>query len=151
VESVAWVAERKDVLSVFFWMLTLWAYIAYVRRPRLSRYLWVVAWFTLGLMAKPMVVTLPFALLLLDLWPLRRLELRAGWWTAARPLLVEKLPLFALSVASSAITFVVQRQGGTVASGVRVGTPAITTRGMNEKEMATVGALFVEALDHAHR
>lgn len=120
VESVAWVAERKDVLSAFFWMLTLWAYIAYVRHPRLSRYLWVVAWFTLGLMAKPMVVTLPFALLLLDLWPLRRLELRAGWWTAARPLMVEKLPLFALSVASSAITFVVQRQGGTVASGVRL-------------------------------
>ena len=120
VESVAWVAERKDVLSAFFWMLTLWAYAAYVRQPRMSRYAWVVASFAVGLMAKPMVVTLPFVLLLLDVWPLHRLELRADWWTSARALLCEKLPLFALSVSSSVITFVVQREGGTVASGVRL-------------------------------
>jgi tetratricopeptide (TPR) repeat protein len=74
VESVAWVAERKDVLSTFFWMLTMWAYIHYVEHPKLGSYLAVVAFFALGLMAKPMVVTLPFVLLLLDYWPLRRLE-----------------------------------------------------------------------------
>ena len=120
VESVAWIAERKDVLSAFFWMLTLWAYNAYARRPRASAYAWVVVSFALGLMAKPMVVTLPFVLLLLDVWPLRRIGLRDGWWRSARSLVLEKLPLFALSVASSVITFVVQRQGGTVASGVRL-------------------------------
>jgi tetratricopeptide (TPR) repeat protein len=76
--------------------------------------------FALGLMAKPMVVTLPFALLLLDIWPLRRIELRAGWWASARPLVWEKLPLFALSAASSVITFIAQQQGGTVASSVRL-------------------------------
>jgi Flp pilus assembly protein TadD len=120
VESVAWVAERKDVLSAFFWMLTLRAYVAYVRQPKVSRYLWVVAMLVMGLMAKPMVVTLPFVLLLLDVWPLHRFEFGAGWWASARPLVREKLPLFVLSVASSVITFMVQRQGGTVASGVRL-------------------------------
>jgi tetratricopeptide (TPR) repeat protein len=120
VESVAWVAERKDVLSAFFWMLTLWAYAAYVRRPRGSAYVWVVASFALGLMAKPMVVTLPFVLLLLDVWPLRRVELREGWSTKVRSLLWEKVPMFALSIASSVITFLVQQRGGAVASGVRL-------------------------------
>ncbi len=120
VESVAWVAERKDVLSTFFWMLTLWGYVAYVRAPRASRYTLVVAAFAVGLMAKPMVVTLVFALLLLDVWPLRRLELAGARWSSAWPLLREKLPLFAMSLASSVITFIVQRQGGTVASGVRL-------------------------------
>ncbi len=74
VESVAWVAERKDVLSTFFWMLTMVAYVHYVERPRLGRYLVVIAFFTFGLMAKPMLVTLPFVLLLLDYWPLQRFE-----------------------------------------------------------------------------
>ena len=75
VESVAWVAERKDVLSGLFFMLTLWAYLGYVRRPfSLVRYLAVMALFALGLMAKPMLVTLPFVLLLLDYWPLGRLD-----------------------------------------------------------------------------
>ena len=120
VESVAWVAERKDVLSAFFWMMTLWAYVSYVRRPRGIQYAWLVVFFALALMSKPMVVTLPFALLLLDVWPMRRLVLASGWWTRARPLLVEKLPLFAMSAASSAITFLVQRQGGTVASSVEL-------------------------------
>src|SRR6266568_2498958 len=72
VESVAWVAERKDVLSAFFGMLTLWAYVRYVEQPRLGRYLIALLFFALGLMAKPMLVTLPFALLLLDFWPLGR-------------------------------------------------------------------------------
>jgi hypothetical protein len=72
VESVAWVSERKDVLSTFFWMLTMGAYCLYVERPRIQRYLFVVLFFVLGLMSKPMLVTLPFILLLLDYWPLQR-------------------------------------------------------------------------------
>ena len=74
VESVAWVAERKDVLSTLFWMLTMGAYIYYTERPRLARYLPVFIFFALGLMAKPMLVTLPCVLILLDYWPLRRLQ-----------------------------------------------------------------------------
>jgi protein O-mannosyl-transferase len=117
VESVAWASERKDVLSTLFWMLTLWAYLAYVRRPGLGRYATTIALFALGLMAKPMVVTLPFVLLLLDFWPLGR----AG--TSDRPLLdpakvrglvTEKIPFLALAVVSSAITVVVQHREGAV-------------------------------------
>ena len=74
VESVAWVAERKDVLSTFFWMLTMGAYIHYVAHPRLKNYLLVLIFFALGLMSKPMLVTLPFVLLLMDYWPLQRFE-----------------------------------------------------------------------------
>jgi protein O-mannosyl-transferase len=74
VESVAWVAERKDVLSTFFWMLTMGAYLFYVERPGLQRYLAVLVFFALGLTAKPMLVTLPFVLLLMDYWPMRRFE-----------------------------------------------------------------------------
>jgi protein O-mannosyl-transferase len=109
VESVAWVAERKDVLSTLFWMLTVWAYLRYLRRHRPSRYVAMATLFALGLMAKPMLVTLPFVLLLLDMWPLGRV---GAWW----PLVREKLPLLALAGASSIITFVVQRQGGAVAA-----------------------------------
>jgi len=126
VESVAWVAERKDVLSTLFWMLTLSAYVAYVQRPRLRRYLVVLLFFALGLMAKPMLVTLPFVLLLLDFWPLGRMSQEpdpAGRWAPSRnwratvvPLVWEKLPLLALAVASSIVTFVVQRRGGSVVS-----------------------------------
>ena len=130
VESVAWISERKDVLSTLFWMLTLWAYAWYVRRPRRSRYLLVVALFALGLMAKPMLVTLPFILLLLDFWPLRRVTLAprpvndpirgSRWLSLAKQLsgnvhlVLEKLPLFALSVASSIITFIAQQRGGAI-------------------------------------
>ena len=74
VESVAWVAERKDVLSTFFWMLTMWSYVRYVEHPGGIRYLVVLLFFVLGLMAKPMLVTLPFVLLLLDYWPLCRFQ-----------------------------------------------------------------------------
>ncbi|HET6459383.1 MAG TPA: tetratricopeptide repeat protein [Syntrophales bacterium] len=77
VESVAWAAERKDVLSTFFWMLTMGAYVYYVERPGYKRYVFVLLFFVLGLMAKPMLVTLPFVLLLLDFWPLKRLRLLA--------------------------------------------------------------------------
>ena len=74
VESVAWAAERKDVLSTFFWLLTMVAYVHYVNRPGGKRYLLVLVTFFLGLMAKPMLVTLPFVLLLLDYWPLNRFK-----------------------------------------------------------------------------
>src|SRR5262249_17794153 len=77
VESVGWIAERKDVLSSFFWMLTMAGYAWYARRPGLGRYLLVVVVFVLGLMAKPMLVTLPCVLLLLDYWPLGRLRLKS--------------------------------------------------------------------------
>lgn len=111
VESVAWVSERKDVLSALFWMLTLLAYIDFVRRRGGKRYLIVLAAFGLGLMAKPMLVSLPIILLLLDGWPLRR------WETCAGPrLIVEKLPLFGLAVVSSAITLIVQRGAQAVSS-----------------------------------
>ncbi len=111
VESVAWVAERKDVLSTFFWMLTLLAYVRYVERPAVNRYLPVVLFLALGLMSKPMLVTLPFVLLLLDYWPLKRF--RPGQPGGTR-LVLEKVPLFALSTASAVVTNLVQRAGGTV-------------------------------------
>ncbi len=157
VESVAWVAERKDVLSAFFWILTMGAYCYYVERPKLQRYLIAVLFFVLGLMAKPMLVTLPFVLLLLDYWPLKRFQQNksvqkigtvvnkpvsrdkqkgkskrkpaiekevimekpadSGYkWAVIRPLLLEKVPLFALTLLSSIVTYIVQQQAGAVAS-----------------------------------
>jgi tetratricopeptide (TPR) repeat protein len=112
VESVAWIAERKDVLSTLFWMLTLHAYVRYVQSPRVHRYLAVVAAFALGLMSKSMVVTLPFVLLLFDIWPLARVS-RASAQTWMR-LVLEKVPLFGLAVAASIVTFMAQMKGGTV-------------------------------------
>ena len=109
VESVAWAAERKDVLSGLFWMLTMWAYVRYVDKPTLGRYAWVPIYLVLGLMAKPMLVTLPFALLLLDVWPLRRPP-----DTMFRKLILEKLPLVAIVTVSSIVTFYVQQAGGAV-------------------------------------
>ena len=118
VESVAWVAERKDVLSTAFWLLAMLAYVRYVRERR-GAWLGMTALFlALGLMAKPMLVTLPIVLLLLDFWPLRR-ERATGAGNgslAARtwPLVREKIPLFALALASAAVTFIAQRAGGAV-------------------------------------
>jgi protein O-mannosyl-transferase len=125
VGSVAWVAERKDVLSGLFWMLTMWAYVWYTERPGLWRYLLVAMTFTLGLMAKSMLVTLPCVLLLLDYWPLKRLVRTlslsdSGSAGTLRPtrsvamLITEKVPLFALSAAASVVTLMVQRAGGAV-------------------------------------
>ena len=157
VESVAWVAERKDVLSAFFWMLTMGAYCSYVEHPQPRKYLIVIFFFALGLMSKPMLVTLPFVLLLLDYWPLQRFQQirpdqkirtainkpvsgdkqkgkfrkrhTAGeygkaekpadspyQWALIRPLLWEKIPLFALTALSSIVTYIVQQKGGAVAS-----------------------------------
>jgi Tfp pilus assembly protein PilF len=113
VESVAWVAERKDVLSTLFWILTIWLYAKYATEDKKARnYSLVLAAFTLGLLAKPMLVTLPFVLLLLDYWPLARVEKLN--WTTLRPLLIEKLPLFALTVGSSVMTYFAQKSGGAV-------------------------------------
>ena len=130
VESVAWVAERKDVLSTFFWMLTMLAYARYAERPEWKRYLTVCGCFALGLLAKPMLVTLPFVLLLLDYWPLHRLERPErsaprkspaegrrkkkgrrvaaiapvqpvfSQWAMVRPLLLEKVPLLFMAALS---------------------------------------------------
>jgi tetratricopeptide (TPR) repeat protein len=113
VESVAWAAERKDVLSTLFWMLTLLAYARHVARPTTATRVLVPVLFALGLMAKPMLVTLPFVLLLLDFWPLRRWGGGTRWIPPFR-LVSEKLPLFALAAVSSAVTFVVQQRGGAV-------------------------------------
>lgn len=134
VESVAWIAERKDVLSGLFWMLAVLAYARYAAAPSVGRYVLVVAAFFLGLMAKPMVVTLPFVLLLLDYWPLRRMqgtrdrEQRTVGNGPQHPtpnthhplsnpihqLLVEKLPLLLLAAGSSVMTYIVQRGSGAV-------------------------------------
>ncbi len=116
VESVAWISERKDVLGAIFWILATWAYIGYVRRPGVGRSAAVAAAFVLGLMSKPMVVTLPAVLLLLDLWPLGRISPAAPFRPQVLALLREKAPLFALSLASGAVTLLAQSRGGSVAS-----------------------------------
>ena len=110
VESVAWVAERKDVLSTFFWFLGLYAYLRYAQRPAIFRYGLVILTFCFGLMAKPMMVSFPFVLLLMDVWPLKRLTF------GIKRLVLEKLPLFALSTAVCVVTYLVQEHAGAVKS-----------------------------------
>jgi tetratricopeptide (TPR) repeat protein len=123
VESVAWVAERKDVLSTFFWMLTMWSYVLYVEHPGVNRYLLVIVFFTLGLMSKPMLVTLPFVLLLIDYWPLNRFQFGQSSGGGSKKqrsfalrLVWEKIPLFALAAASCIVTLFAQQSGGAVRS-----------------------------------
>jgi len=121
VESVAWVAERKSVLSTFFFFAALIAYCWYARKPGWQRYLAVAGLFVLALMSKPMVITLPCVLLLLDYWPLGRIEggavgSRAVAQSPLPRLLVEKLPLLALSAASAVITAQAQQLGGAMRS-----------------------------------
>ncbi|HEV8145057.1 MAG TPA: tetratricopeptide repeat protein, partial [Bryobacteraceae bacterium] len=119
VESVAWIAERKDVLSTLFWFVTIWAYLDYVARPSGRRYALIIAAFLCGLMSKPMIVTLPLLLMLLDIWPLKR-----GWQIR------DKIPLFALSAVVSIITFLAQRNAGAMGLKVplftRIGNAAIS-------------------------
>jgi tetratricopeptide (TPR) repeat protein len=122
VESVAWIAERKDALSTVFWMLTLWAFAGYALTAKRRAYWLALVFFALGLMAKPMLVTLPITLLLLDVWPLGRVApggaksaggwmgLLRGWW----PLVREKIPFFALAALAGAVAVVAQ--GAAVAS-----------------------------------
>jgi len=109
VESVAWVAERKDVLSTMFFLLAVLAYVGFVHKGGVARYAGVAVLFALGLMAKPMVVTLPLVLLLLDYWPLRRERSWVG-------LVVEKLPLCVFAAASAVMTMIAQRVGGSMES-----------------------------------
>lgn len=123
VESVAWVSERKDVLSAVFFMLTLGAYTRYVQKRSVTSYLIVLLFFALGLMSKPMLVTLPFVLLLLDYWPLGRIRgptcaqavarrtAASGRWSTVSRLVTEKIPLFALAAISSAATLLAQVYG----------------------------------------
>jgi tetratricopeptide (TPR) repeat protein len=116
VESVAWISERKDVLSTCLWMATLLAYAYYAERPTWRRYAMVALTFAAGLLAKPMVVTLPFALLLLDLWPLQRVSLTAGSAQRWARLALEKVPLFALAAVVSLVVYRAQSEGGAVTS-----------------------------------
>jgi tetratricopeptide (TPR) repeat protein len=112
VESVAWIAERKDVLSTFFWVLTMAVYFRYAKNPSVVSYIFTLVLFVLGLMSKPMVVTLPFALLLIDYWPLNRLDVKNK--RQLYRLILEKIPFFIFSAASSIITFLVQKSAGAV-------------------------------------
>ena len=131
VESVAWISERKNVLSTFFWMLGLLAYLRYAERPGPVRYLGVAACLALGLMAKAAVMSFPVALLVLDFWPLRRLPLPEGGpgerrraWARIRGLALEKLPLFCISAAAAALAMqAIARTGGAV-EGVPLGLRA---------------------------
>lgn len=120
VESVAWAVERKDTLSTFFGLLSLLAYARYAEAPSWRRYALVALWLGLGLMAKSMLVTWPFVLLLLDYWPLRRIEWQPAdgigrFVKAWVPLIREKLPLFCLVAASMVVTYLAQSYGGTQA------------------------------------
>jgi hypothetical protein len=117
VESVAWTAERKDVLSTLFFMLTVWSYARYVERPGWTRYARTLGLFALALMAKPMVVTLPCVLLLMDYWPFERMraDRRAeGDRGVLTDLVMEKVPFLALSIGSSMLTIQAQRTEGLV-------------------------------------
>jgi len=130
VESVAWVAERKNVLSMLFFLLSLQAYQSYAKKPGAGRYLLLIFLFACGLMAKPMVITLPFVLLLWDYWPLQRIKAvsdRDPTRGSLRPfssLIMEKIPLFALSAASAVVTMKVQRAGGAMNLGTQYSFPA---------------------------
>jgi tetratricopeptide (TPR) repeat protein len=144
VESVAWVAERKDVLSAFFFLLTIRTYVGYVKRPKLERYLLVVLCFVLADMSKPMAVTLPFVLLLLDYWPLGRLQFKnmddtlspfmntAHYKVPFYRLVLEKVPLFFLTAALSLLTMLAQWKAGAVTTlgklpiGIRIGNALIS-------------------------
>lgn len=125
VESVAWIAERKDLLSTLFFLLTLWTYANWVRKRGSARYLTVCLFYLLALMSKPMVVTLPFVLLLLDVWPMGRLKTATPtsrpWvsWISLRllpKLIFEKIPFFVLAAVASVATFIAQKKLGAVAS-----------------------------------
>ena len=152
VESVAWIAERKDVLSAFFFLLCLAGYTHYAaarERPHRRRtwYIATLLLFALGLMSKPMLVTLPCVLLLLDFWPLQRIDF--SHTSNARKqiarLLLEKIPFFFLSAASCVITFVVQKQGGAVRSlesfswDERLGNAVVACAGYVEKTFWPAG------------
>ena len=138
IESVAWAAERKNVLSTFFWLLTMWAYVHYIQKRNLARYSTVVLFFALGLMSKAMLVTLPFVLLLLDYWPLKRFEIahlkrifsgdtqnQIEYKQKLLNLIFEKIPLLFLVVGSCIVTLSGQKLAGAIVS---IETVQTTTR-----------------------
>ena len=124
VGSVAWAAERKNILSTLFWLLTMWVYISYANNPSIKKYGWAALFLALGLMSKPMLVTLPFVLLLLDYWPLRRWNIKntngsIEQTTNSAPLsrlILEKIPLLLLVIGSITTTLIVQKTSGAVKS-----------------------------------
>jgi len=116
VESVAWISERKDVLSTFFWLLTMKFYVSYTKSLKIHKYLTAIFFFITGLMAKPMLVTLPFVLLLLDYYPLKRLTIENWELKKIISLLSEKIPFFIIAAGSSLITVFAQKGEGAVAS-----------------------------------
>lgn len=135
VESVAWVTERKDTLSALFWMLTILAYLNYVRNPSVGRFALVAISFAVGLMSKSMLVTLPLILLVIDYWPARRYELSTDGRSLVRsawPLVREKMPLFALSAACGVVSFIAQGRAANIApdevfpAGVRVANALVS-------------------------
>ncbi len=122
VESVAWISERKDVLSALFCFLTIYAYSRYTEKPSIVKYSAVILIYTAGLMTKPMLVTLPFILILLDYWPLKRFDM--GVMKKNVRLIYEKIPLFVLSAISCIVTFCVQRSSEAVVSVDLISLPA---------------------------
>lgn len=124
-ETVAWVSERKDVLCAFFWLVTMGLYAWHRKQPSLLRYSAVLATMILAMLAKPMAITLPCVLLLMDAWPLRRVPLDASALARLPGLVVEKLPMFALSAALAVATLLAQDAGGAVQS---LGTAPLSVR-----------------------
>ncbi len=116
-ESVAWIAERKDVLFMFWGMISILFYLRFVESRKPREYLLVLVFLALSLMSKPMLVTFPAVLLLLDFWPLNRMQASsAGFWSVARQLIVEKIPVVALSIGSSVMTLIAQNRGGAISN-----------------------------------
>jgi len=156
VESVAWIAERKDVLSGFFWFLTMACYLRYTRASGKGNYILALVVFALGLMAKPMLVTLPFVLLLLDYWPLNRFKLKPAVSSlrTMRPFVVEKIPFFVLSAASCVVTYVAQKLGEAVVTmdymplGTRLSNAAVSYVAYIAKMVWPVGLAVYYPLKH---
>ncbi|RJP75628.1 MAG: tetratricopeptide repeat protein, partial [Desulfobacteraceae bacterium] len=122
VESVAWITERKDVLSAFFWLLTMLSYAFYIKNPRIHLYIVTILCFVMGLMSKPMLVTLPFVLLLLDYWPLKRIQISNLSETTLIIYrhFIEKLPFFFLIIIISVAAFITQDKGDALPSITRI-------------------------------
>ena len=141
VESVAWIAERKDLLSTFFWLLTLGAYLQYVEQRRKWSYVLAMAVYAIGLMTKPMIVTLPAIFLLLDFWPLNRLaripKSAQAWRRTGFVLALEKAPFFVLALMSAAVTFLTTKAGGVVPSLDQL------TMGMRMKNTVVAYAMYL--------
>ena len=116
VGAVAWIAERKEVLCAFFWLLTMWAYVDYTKNQSKKSYLMVIVFFVMGIMSKPMIVTLPCVLLLMDVWPLSRLSIFDREIFSKKSLIIvfEKVPLLALSASMAVLTFSAQDATGAV-------------------------------------